>query len=100
MLLNEIGAPVNGITASTASPDAPDEDLEPGTWTRACKALPPRFLAPDMADGKTRFRAAGQSHGAPREGCATGKSMARFVRLSLRPATAGGNDGDPSTGSG
>ncbi|MDR0902933.1 MAG: hypothetical protein LBM92_09230, partial [Opitutaceae bacterium] len=27
---NEVGAPASGI-----SPDAPDKDLKPGTWTRA-----------------------------------------------------------------
>jgi hypothetical protein len=31
---NEIGAPASGIAATAvASPDAPDQDLKPGTWT-------------------------------------------------------------------
>ena len=77
MLLNEIGAPVNGITALMASPDAPDEDLEPGTWTRAYKTLPPVFVALDVMDGKTLFTLNGF----------WGERADRAARLQRRAAT-------------
>jgi hypothetical protein len=97
MLLNEIGAPVNGITASTASPDAPDKDLEPGTWTRAYKTLPPVFLPPDTAAWQVRFPVACQSGGAFAKVAGNGGRGFEAAGLS---AAGGGHDRDPSTSSG